>query len=48
MDIIKDIMRGVGTCVYILALLVVYVIAKVLYWVVMGIKLIIALLIALQ
>ena len=48
METIKGIVKLVGECVTVLVLLVVYAILKVLYWGVMGIKFLIALVISLN
>ena len=46
METIKGIVKLVGECVTVLVLLVAYAIVKVLYWGVMGIKFLIALVIS--
>ena len=48
MEMIKGIVKLVGECVTVLVLLVAYAILKVLYWGVMGIKFLIALVISLN
>ena len=48
METIKGIVKLVGECVTVLVLLVAYAILKVLYWGVMGIKFLIALVISLN
>ena len=48
METIKGLLKLVGECVTVLALLVAYAIAKVLYWIIMGIKFLIALVIFLN
>ena len=48
METIKGIVKLVGECVTVLVLLVAYAIVKVLYWGVMGIKILIALVISLN
>ena len=48
METIKGIVKLVGECVTVLVLLVAYAIAKVLYWIIMGIKFLIALVIFLN
>ena len=48
METIKGIVKLVGECVTLLVLLVAYAIVKVLYWGVMGIKFLIALVISLN
>lgn len=48
MEKIKGILKLVGECVTVLVLLVAYAIVKVLYWRVMGIKFLIALVISLN
>ena len=48
METIKGIVKLVGECVTVLVLLVAYAIVKVLYWIVMGIKILILLLIELN
>ena len=48
METIKGIVKLVGECVTVLVLLVAYAIAKVLYWIIMGIKFLIALVISLN
>ena len=48
METIKGIVKLVGECVTVLVLLVAYAIVKVLYWGVMGIKFLIALVIFLN
>ena len=48
METIKGIVKLVGECIAVLALLVAYAIVKVLYWGVMGVKFLIALVISLN
>lgn len=48
MGLIKDMLKFVGECVALLVLLVAFVIVKILYWGVMGIKFLIALVISLN
>jgi len=48
METIKGMVKLVGECIAVLALLVAYAIVKVLYWIVMGIKILILLLIELN
>ena len=48
MGTLKDMLKLVGECIAVLALLVAYAIVKVLYWIVMGIKILILLLIELN
>ena len=48
MGTLKDMLKLVGECVSVLALLVAYAIVKVLYWGVMGVKFLIALVISLN
>ena len=48
METIKGIVKLVGECVTVLVLLVAYAILKVLYWGIMGIKFLIALVISLN
>lgn len=48
MGLIKDIVKGIGECIAILVLLVIVAIAKVLYWIIMGIKFLVALVISLN
>ena len=48
METIKGIVKLVGECVTVLVLLVAYAVVKVLYWGVMGIKFLIALVISLD
>ena len=48
METIKGIVKLVGECVTVLVLLVAYAIVKVMYWGVMGIKFLIALVISLN
>ena len=48
METIKGIVKLVGECVTVLVLLVAYAIVKVLYWGVMGVKFLIALVISLN
>ena len=48
METIKGVVKLVGECVTVLVLLVAYAILKVLYWGVMGIKFLIALVISLN
>ena len=48
MGLIKDIVKGIGKCIAILVLLVIVAIAKVLYWIIMGIKFLVALVISLN
>ena len=48
METIKGIVKLVGECVTVLVLLVAYAVVKVLYWGVMGIKFLIALVISLN
>ena len=48
METIKGVVKLVGECVTVLVLLVAYAIVKVLYWGVMGIKFLIALVISLD
>ena len=48
METIKGIVKLVGECVTVLVLLVAYAIVKVLYWGIMGIKFLIALVISLN
>ena len=48
METIKGLLKFVGECVTVLVLLVAYAIVKVLYWGIMGIKFLIALVISLN
>ena len=48
METIKGVVKLVGECVTVLVLLVAYAVVKVLYWGVMGIKFLIALVISLD
>ena len=48
METIKGLLKLVGECVTVLVLLVAYAVVKVLYWGIMGIKFLIALVISLN
>ena len=48
METIKGLLKIVGECVTVLVLLVAYAVVKVLYWGIMGIKFLIALVISLN